>query len=233
MSRRTVFDLTTFDYEKHYIGIYSKIRKLLKDFDIETHINFKNMTKRNHCEQCHIQISEPTSHERAKKKIFKLFVNEPNYLVESELGANKDLYVPNKGIRNYQFDNFVVNIPVFLEYMKILENHFVNKTELDIELLKELEKKVLYFAVELDGGGHSEAKDAVRDRFFFNTYNIVTVRYGVNEIVYIEETAKMKKTRLKYNIYRSYSEQPIFQNITNWQIVSEAENLYQSKYFHL
>jgi hypothetical protein len=233
LSRRTVFDLATFDFEKHYLGIYSKLRKLLKDFDIETYINFKHITKKNNCDQCHIQISEPTSHERAKKKIFKLFVNEPNYLVESELKANKDLYVPNKGIRNYQFDIFVVNVPIFLEFIDIIEDHLVNKTKLDIEQLKELEKQVLVFAVELDGGSHSEAKDAVRDRFFFTNYNIITVRYGVHELVYMEESPKMKKTRLKYNIYRSYSEQPIFQNITNWQIVAEAENLYESKNFHL
>lgn len=230
MSRRAVFDLATFDFEKHYRGIYNKICKLLKDFDIEQHIIFKNVTGQNHCSECHIQISEPVSHEQAKKKIFKVFVNERNYLTESELKANKDLFVPGKGIRNYQFDIFVVNVPNFLKFMSFFEGD--EQPKLNIELLKKLEQE-LFFAVELDGGGHSEEKDAVRDRFFFTNYNIVTVRYPVHQLVPVEESKRVRKQRLKYMAFKQFAELPLFNNITTEQIVSEAKNIYRSKYFHI
>ena len=236
MSRGTVFNLETFDFEKHYVGIYNKLRKFLRDFDIEEYIHFKNVTKQNNCLQCHIQISEPITHEQAKKKLFNLFVNEPNYLVESELRANKQLYVPGKGIRPYQFDVFVINVPNFIKFMNIMVNYLNidndETRELDFQLLKELEQE-LYFAVEADGGSHSDDKDAVRDRFFFTNYNIVTVRYEVNDLVHVEETKKMKKTRLKYNIYKAAQDPPIFENITSEDIVKEAKNIYRSKYSHL
>lgn len=232
MSRRTVSNLDTFEPEKHYVVIYQKLRKFLKDFDIEEYINFKNITKQNNCLECHIQISEPVTHEQAKKKLFNIFVNEPNYLVESELRANKNLFVPGKGIRNYQFDVFVVNIPHFIKFMNHLHDFINNDTKLDIQLLKQLET-CLIFAVEADGGGHSDDKDAVRDRFFFINYNIVTVRYKVHELVPLPETEKMKKTRLKYNIYVRYENQPIFANITSHDIIAECENIYKSKYTHL
>ena len=232
MSRRTVFDLATFDFEKHYIRIYNKVNRFLKDFNIEKYINFKHVTKLNNCLECHIQISEPISHEQAKRKLFKLFVNEPSYLVESELRSNKDLFVPGKGIRNYQFDIFVINVPNFINFRSIIQDHIENGTNLILDELKELEQN-LYFAVEADGGGHSEEKDAVRDRFFFSNYNIVTVRFPVYMLVPMEETKKMKRIRSKYNIYRPYPDQPFFHNITTEQIVDKARNIYQSKFSHL
>lgn len=232
MSKRTVFNLATFDFEKHYLGINNKIKKFLKDFDIEPFIYFKNVTGINNCPECHIQISEPVTHEQAKKKLFKAFINERYYLVESELKANKNLFVPGKGIRNYQFDVFVIDVTKFIDFQTAMREHLVNDTELDIELLKELEQGML-FAVEADGGGHSEEKDAVRDRFFFKNYNIVTVRYPVDQLVYVEETPKMKKTRLKYNIYQQYANQPLFHNITSQEIVAEAKNLYQKENPHI
>lgn len=232
MSKRTVFNIETFDFEKHYIGIYYKLSRFLKDFNIQRYIDFKYVTKLNNCLECHIQISEPITHEQAKKKLFKLFVNERSYLVLSELRANKNLFVPGKGIRNYQFDIFVVNASNFIKFRGIIKDHIENNTSLDFEELKELEQD-LYFAVEADGGGHSDEKDAVRDHFFFSKYNIVTNRYKVNQLVYVEETNKMKKTRLKYNIYKQFTDLPLFHNITTEQIVSETKNIYRSKYFHI
>ena len=230
--RENVFNLATFDFTKHYTSIYNKLQKLLRDFNIEKYIYFKNDTGLNNCTECHVQISEPTTHEQAKKKLFNLFVYEKDYLVESELKANKNLFVPGKGIRNYQFDVFVIHVKKFLEFQKILADHIFNGTELDIKHLTELEQGML-FAVEADGGGHSEEKDAVRDRFFFNNYNIVTVRYGVSQLIPMEETNKMKKLRIKYSIYKDFAFQPEFANITSEQIVAEARNLYRAKYYHI
>ncbi len=239
MTHENVITDTTFDHLKHYQSIYNKLLKFKKDFDINDYINLKLETGLNNCLKCHSQIDEPLKHYQAKNKIFKLFLNDRYYLIETELRANKELYVPGKGNRNYQFDTLVINVSsftVFMNYMQEflnirfnLNDSEKNDLKLDIKMLKDLEQDLI-FAIELDGKSHSDKKDYIRDQFFFSTYNIVTVRYKVNQLVNVQETKKERNARLKYNYYREYTEQPIFYNITTEQIVDECRNVYRTKY---
>ena len=143
MTHENVITETTFDYKKHYLDLYKKYSQFLKDFEIKEYIDFKNVTGLNNCQQCHYQISEPVKHRDAKTKIFKLFLNERYYLIETELKANKNLYVPGKGNRNYQ------NVPARCENesARALETAFMveiarSRSRLRLALLRAFSKRM-------------------------------------------------------------------------------------------
>lgn len=222
----------TFDFRKHYLNILSKIIRFKKDFDIQGHIEYVNQYKKNPCNTCHYQIDEPLDHKRAKNKIFKLFVNTPNYLIETEFKPLKELEVIGLGKRRYQFDILVVNVPHLFKFINHISDVELDNSKMNINMLKNIETDLI-FAVELDGSSHSFKKDRIRDHFFFSTYNIITVRYDVGTLIRQQRTVKEMKARAKYSLYKEYEEVPLFNEITIDDIVKECRNIYCSKYPHL
>lgn len=184
----------SFDLLKHFLEISEKINRFIKDFDILPYIQFKEQTKRNPCLKCHYQKDEPFQHKLAKEKIFNLFVNEPDYLILTELHAKvKELQVFDKGLRAYQFDCLIVDIKLFSQFNYLMTSIKMGKV-LHIDQYYHLFRfgGSMIFAVELDGG-HSKRKDNLRDAFFMEEYAIPTARYEVSDLVSFH-----KKYRGKY-----------------------------------
>jgi hypothetical protein len=216
---------------EHYRGLVIDFDKFLRDFNILHHVYAFDISKKNPYMQCKYHENEPLSHAKAKNKIFNLFVNDPKFLIFTELKSKRRLNVTHVGIRHYRFDILVINVPALLKFKNHIFDVNVFHEEMNIKFLKDIERSLIC-AIELDGTSHTHFKDVLRDNFFFDEYKLVTLRYNVKHLVKMEETDKESKARLKYSYFKR-DEYPIYQGITQNQIVEEWRNVYRTKFPHL
>lgn len=224
------FNEIEFSWDKHHLMIYHKYRRFLNEFGLEDYVDFKDSTGINHCKQCHSLIGEPPHHFKAKKKIFDLFVDHEDYLVCTELHAKeKALQVFDVGLREYQFDILVINVKNLRDLFQYVETDNFNRTEENH--IKSIEHDIIK-VIELDGNNeHSWKKDMLRDKFFFEVYNIVTVRYQVRDLVpmYYKRKGKVNNKRHMNNFTKEASEATL-ENITLEDVTIDAMALYQKRY---
>lgn len=222
----------TFDFDKHYKLLATKYRQFLKDFELEGYVDLKFNYGVNNCTVCHYRPDEPMAHKQAKNKIFKLFLRHTGYLVETEVSAKKnkgELQVFDIGKRGYQLDVLAINV----ENLMVLFKHVDGSEKVSNEYLNFIEHDMM-FAVELDGDIHSWKKDRIRDLFFLEEYNIVTVRYDVADLVDMYKRARGKyATKRHMKNYSKEVSEAYLNNITIDQIILDVKALYYKKYREL
>ena len=221
-------ELRTFDFNKHYNELAIKYQKFLDDFSLNEFVNFKLETGQNNCQRCHFQIDEPIPHQQAKLKLFNIMVKSPDHLVETELVATKNnghLQVFDKGEKNYQFDVLCIHV----KNLKTLLNHVSKQNPVTIEFLKKIEHEMI-FALEADGD-HSWKRDALRDKFFFEEYGIITARYEVSDLVDMYRKARSKypsSAHMRY--YQKEVTQAYHNNLSMDDIIGDVKAKYYQRY---
>jgi hypothetical protein len=225
-------DCKPFNFLQHYCSIYTKYNKFVRDYKLLAHIAAIELKKKNPVVKCHFHDNEPLSHAKAKNKIFELFLRNSSYLVETELRPpDKQLNVFHKGDMAYQFDLLIINVANYITLQSyIMTANFSNNDD-DLKEAMKLEQSLI-FNVEIDGESHRDKKDLLRDEFFFDEYNIITVRYRVDQLIKMEETEKERKARVRFSFFKKNTD-PIYEHITTDQIVQEVRNIYRTKYPHL
>lgn len=243
----TLGEKKPFCWEKHHLSLYQKYKKFINDFDIGEHIDFKNITEKNPCGECHSLLDEPYQHYRAKRKIFDLFANSPDYLVFTELHAkDRALSVFDIGPREYQFDILVVNVRNLLAFFQYVDNNGMGMggekgAEASGALTRQQEvirmEHDIIFAIELDGNNkHSWKKDTLRDRFFLETYGVVTQRYTVVDLVPMHHRRKGGRggtgssRRHMANFDRTLVFEPTLANIGVNDVIMDVMSTYNKRY---
>lgn len=223
------YDTVDFDWNKHHLLIYNKYKKFIKDFDIEEYLDFKATTEKNPCKECHSLIGEPYMHYKAKKKVFDILCNDSHYAIFTELHAKeKELQVFDVGLRAYQFDILVVNVHnllVFFNYMQNESNYDITKEN----CIKGIEHDII-FCVEIDGD-HSAKKDVLRDKFFFETYNIPTIRYQVRDLIPLHTKQRGKVGNRKH--MRNFTKEngnALLEDLSLDDILMDCKALYYKRY---
>lgn len=216
-----------FDWNKHHLLIFQKYKRFIKDFDLEEFIEFKATTEKNPCKECHSLIGEPYMHYKAKKKVFDLFVDNSDYVVFTELHAKeKELQVFDVGLRAYQFDILVVNVKNLHNFFYNFENNYTESAE---NFIKKIEHDII-FSIELDGD-HSAKKDLLRDKFFFETYNIPTIRYQVRDLIemYSKQRGKVGNRKHMRNFTKENGN-ALLKDLSLDDILMDCKALYYKRY---
>lgn len=219
--------------------VWDKYNQFIHDFEVDKRINFFDL-RYIYENELRTRQHEPEAHEKAKEKIFDLFnhwdlISDYLILTEVENKYNEGLKVFDKGQRDYALDCLVINKRAYSAIRNLVVNHIhILNQEITLKEQKQilntvwLIKHEAMFAVEVDGR-HSDKKDEVRDQFFFENYNIPTVRYEVSELESFYKKYKGKRVANKkhmLNFSKSAPEKPYLDDITIPQIVGDVKANY-------
>ena len=163
---------------------------LLRDFRIEDKVDILGGDYKEDFEFKIVTLKdEPQPHKESKEIIYDKFAGKKDYLVLTEIDSKYKDGVPvfDKGTRKYRFDVLVINWTLYKKLYNLIHlyrmSNYTNPNSLAIKELEEVLKAKyrIIFCVELDGN-HSDKKDALRDKFFLDTYGVATARYEVSEM---------------------------------------------------
>ena len=232
MSNKALELNPSFDYDKHLLEVCQKYKQFVKDFELEDYIELMHNKGIQNCTECHYRPNEPKLHRHAKNKLFRMFLHNNHYLVETEVKAKKnkgELEVFNVGKRGYSLDVLVINVKNLIK----LFNHVDKVKTLSNYKLISMEHDVM-FALEVDGDIHSWKKDKLRDLFFLEEYNIVTVRYDVSDVIKFHKKYRGKRQLSRHiQNFTQDVEMMDFNELSVDRILLDAKALYYKKYKNL
>lgn len=182
---------------------------------------------------------EPEPHKESKEIIYNKFAGKREYLVITEINSKYKDGVPvfDKGTRQYRFDVLVINWMLYKKLYDIIHFYTTNQfkdphsvASQDLETVLKAKYRIIY-CVELDGK-HSDKKDALRDKFFLDTYGVATARYEVSEMTnsfYKKYRGKVVNKKHMNNFTKTPDPIAYLQNLTMEDIEGDIRANYKHK----